>query len=204
MSYLTEAFKQMELLESEQFTFDKDGAAKLETFLDDDMLNDFEAIIDPEAETKEEIKDSYMGDVICRCCICKSLIYKDPEEIVIDEEAQLANIEDECPFCFETGGYEIVGQVAPYEEISVEGADKDTKVEVDGQEVETTTTETDEDDGDNDDEEVLEESLSNLDKLYKAYPELKDSSMGRGRAKRHTRDNEDLEDCQRFPVEGTK
>ena len=89
MSYLTEAFKQMELLESEQFTFDKDGAAKLETFLDDDMLNDFEAIIDPEAETKEDLKDSYMGNVICRCPICKQLNYKDPESIIVDEEEQL-------------------------------------------------------------------------------------------------------------------
>ena len=195
MSYLTEAFKQMELLESEQFTFDKNGATKLANFLDDDMLKDFEAIIDPEAETKEEIKDSYMGNVICRCPICKSLIYRDPEEIVIDEEAQLANIEDECQFCFEAGGYEIVGQVAPYEEVTVE-SEEPVAVEVDGKPVENgdTDPETEED------REPLEEDLSNLEKLYRAYPELKDED----KSKRHARDNEDIEDCQRFPVEGTK
>ena len=198
MSYLTEAFKQMELLESEQFSFDKDGAAKLANFLDDDMLNDFEAIIDPEAETKEELKDSYMGNVICRCPICRSLIYRDPEDIKVDEEEQLANLEEPCPYCFEHGGFEIVGQVAPYEEVTVE-AKEGTKVEVDGQEVDTDP-ETEEDR-----EEVLEESLNEgtiYDKLVKAFPELSDESDVR--ARRHTRDNEDIEDSQRFPVEGTK
>ena len=145
MSYLTEAFKQMELLESEQFTFDKDGAAKLANFLDDDMLNDIEAIIDPEAETKEELKDSYMGNVICRCPICRSLIYRDPEDIKVDEEEQLANLEEPCPYCFEHGGFEIVGQVAPYEEVTVETTgDKDVDIEVDGEKVEIEDTEDEE------------------------------------------------------------
>jgi hypothetical protein len=202
MSYLTEAFKQMELLESEQFTFDKDGATKLANFLDDDMLNDFEAIIDPEAETKEELKDSYMGNVICRCPICRSLIYRDPEEIKVDEEEQLANLEEPCPYCFEHGGFEIVGQVAPYEEVTVEGADENTKVEVDGQEVNTDP------EAEEDREEVLDESLNEgtiYDKLVNAFPELADDSMSEIRSKRrHARDNEDIEDSQRFPVEGTK
>ena len=205
MNYLTEAFKQMELLESEKFTFDKDGAAKLANFLDDDMAIDFETIIDPEAETKEELKSSYMGNVICRCPICRSLIYREPEDIVIDEEEQLANIEEDCPYCFEAGGFEIIGQVAPFKEVTVEGADEGTKVEVDGQEVETTTT----DDGDTDPEteedreEVLEEALSNSEKLFRAFPELRDGAND-VKSSRHARDNEDLEDSQRFPVEGTK
>ena len=201
MSYLTEAFKQMELLESEQFSFDKDGAAKLGNFLDDDMLSDFEAIIDPEAETKEELKDSYMGNVICRCPICRSLIYRDPEAIVIDEKEQLANLEEPCPYCFEHGGFEIVGQVAPYEEVTVEGADEGTKVEVDGQEIDIDS-ETKEDR-----EEILDESLNEgtiYDKLVKAFPELACEVSSDIRARRHTRDNEDIEDSQRFPVEGTK
>lgn len=199
MSYLTEAFKQMELLESEQFSFDKDGAAKLANFLDDDMLNDFEAIIDPEAETKEELKDSYMGNVICRCPICRSLIYRDPEEIKVDEEEQLANLEEPCPYCFEHGGFEIVGQVAPYEEVTVE-AKEGTKVEVDGQEVDT-------DPKTEEDKVSEEESLTEgtiYDKLVKAFPELADEASFDVRARRHTRDNEDIEDSQRFPVEGTK
>lgn len=217
MSYLTEAFKQMELLEGEQFTFDKNGAAKLANFLDDDMLNDFEVIIDPEAETKEEVKDSYMGEVICRCPICKSLIYKNPEEIIVDKEIQLANIEEECPFCFEAGGYEIIGQVAPYEEISIE-SESPVEVKVNGQDVKVKDEDEDDkedrDNAEDEDDDSLEENLSsnknsglkedlsNMEKLYKAYPELKDEAPAKSR--RHTRDNEDIEDSQRFPVEGTK
>ena len=91
MNYLTEAFKQMELLESEKFTFDKDGAAKLANFLDDDMLNDFEAIIDPEAETEEEVEDSYTDKVILDCNVCHSKIYKDPSEIIISDDKECVN-----------------------------------------------------------------------------------------------------------------
>ena len=165
--YLTEAFKQMELIESNEFTYDADGAKELADFMEKDTLDDFEAIIDPEAETTDDLKDSYIGDVICECQICKSKIFKAAEDIKLDnKDSELANVGEACPYCFETDGFKVIGQVAPFEEVTVEtDGDADVKVKVDGKEIET------------DDEDLV---------------------------KRHAKDNEDLEDSQRYPVEGTK
>lgn len=134
-NYLTEAFKELDLLESQSFDVDKKGTSELEDFLEDDSLDDFEVVIDPEAETEEDLQKSYMGKVILMCDVCRSMIYKDPAEIVIDEESQLANVGELCPYCFTGDGYKIVGKVAPYEEVTVE-AEKPVKVKVDGEEVE--------------------------------------------------------------------
>lgn len=134
-NYLTEAFKELDLLESQSFDVDKKGTSELEDFLEDDSLDDFEVVIDPEAETEEDLQKSYMGKVILMCDVCRSMIYKDPAEIVIDEESQLANVGELCPYCFTGDGYKIVGKVAPYEEVTVE-AEKPVEVKVDGEKVE--------------------------------------------------------------------
>lgn len=134
-NYLTEAFKELDLLESQSFDVDKKGTSELEDFLEDDSLDDFEVVIDPEAETEEDLQKSYMGKAILMCDVCHSMIYKDPAEIVIDEESQLANVGELCPYCFTGDGYKVVGKVAPYEEVTVE-AEKPVEVKVDGEEVE--------------------------------------------------------------------
>jgi hypothetical protein len=134
-NYLTEAFKELDLLESQSFDVDKKGTSELEDFLEDDSLDDFEVVIDPEAETEEDLQKSYMGKVILTCDVCHSMIYKDPAEVVVDEESQLANVGELCPYCFTGDGYKVVGKVAPYEEVTVE-AEKPVEVKVDGEEVE--------------------------------------------------------------------
>ena len=113
-NYLKEAFKELELLNEETFSFDKDGAAELKKFYDGDTTDDYESIIDPEAETKDELEDSYEGKVIIACKICHGMQYKDPQDIVIDEESDYVNVGEECPACSAVDGYKIVGQVAPY------------------------------------------------------------------------------------------
>ena len=113
-NYLKEAFKELELLNEETFSFDKDGAAELKKFYDGDTTDDYESIIDPEAETKDELEDSYEGKVIIACKICHGMQYKDPQDIVIDEESDYVNVGEECPACSSVDGYKIVGQVAPY------------------------------------------------------------------------------------------
>lgn len=123
-NYLKEAFKELELLNEETFSFDKDGAAELKKFYDGDTTDDYESIIDPEAETKDELEDSYEGKVIIACKICHGMQYKDPQDIVIDEESDYVNVGEECPACSAVDGYKIVGQVAPYcAECDEEGED---------------------------------------------------------------------------------
>ena len=123
-SYLAEAFEELELVDDDKLTgtfdFDKKGAEDLKKFMEDDTFNDFETVIDPEAETEEDLQDSYIGMGILGCDICHSMIYKPVEEIVIDEETQMANVGECCPYCYERDGFKIIGKVAPFEDISVE------------------------------------------------------------------------------------
>ena len=113
-NYLHEAFQAFKALDEDVFPATADGEEALKKFLDGDNLEDIEVIIDPDAETEDELKQSYVGDVIFKCPICQSMIYKKPEEVNIDEDQGLANIEEECPYCQTAGGFEIVGQVSEY------------------------------------------------------------------------------------------
>ena len=131
-NYLKEAFKELELLDEEVFPFNKDGAADLQKFLDGDITDDTESIIDPEADSEEDLQKSYEGKVIISCKLCHDMQYKDPQDIVIDEESDYVNVGEECPSCSSVDGYKIVGQVAPYcAECDKEGEDvedEETKV----------------------------------------------------------------------------
>lgn len=124
-TYINEAFKRLKMLDEETFNADEQGIEELKDFQDNDELDDTVDIIDPEAETEEELDDNYVGKVILDCCVCHSKIYKDKEDVIVDEESQLANVEEECPFCYTTDGFKIIGEVAPYQDT------EDTEVEVD-------------------------------------------------------------------------
>lgn len=114
MEYLKEAWKSLDSLNEDIFSFDKEGLEELEKFRELDDLNDEEEIIDPEAETEEDLKDSYVGKVIIRCNGCGALIYKDPSEIIIDVDTESANEDEECPNCNNFNGFKVVGEVSEY------------------------------------------------------------------------------------------
>ncbi len=122
--YLTEAFKQMEAFEDSTFKATPDGAKKLQQFLDGDYVDGVETIIDPNADNEEDLQDSYVGKVILNCPVCEAKIYKDVDEVIIDDEADLANVDDECPFCQSLGGFEIIGQVEEFDDNETEEADE--------------------------------------------------------------------------------
>lgn len=138
------AFKVLNLLEEEDFELDAIEDNELKDFLDDEEEETVD-IIDPMAEDEEDVKDSYMDKVVLECSVCHSLIYKDPSEIVEDEESEdgLVNTGDECPYCMSTDGYKIVGQIAPYEttDVTVEVEPKDEEEGEEEVEVEDDTEE---------------------------------------------------------------
>lgn len=111
---LTEAFKALDALNEDTFSVSDDGISKLAAFEQNDDLVDEISVIDPEAETEEDIKDSYVGKVILDCKVCHSKLYKDAEEIELDEEQTSANVGEECPYCYTTDGFDIIGQVATF------------------------------------------------------------------------------------------
>lgn len=138
---LKEAFKELQNLNEDTFSFDKEGIFNLDRFIKaDDQSPDIVNIIDTDAESEKDLKSNYTGKAILRCCVCEQLIYKDPKDIHIDEDLQRANVDEDCPHCGCIGGYEVVGQVAPYVDM------EKTDVTVDGDEVEVkeTSTEADE------------------------------------------------------------
>lgn len=113
MNFLDNAFKSLQRLNEETFDLSAtDTPEELNDFLDKDSEIDTISIIDDEAETEEDIKDSYIGKVILDCNVCHSLLYKDPEEVV--EEGEDVNVDEECPFCYSQSGYKVVGQVKPF------------------------------------------------------------------------------------------
>lgn len=137
VDYLAEAFKALDdvedvtpCLHEEMFTVDSDGLSELADFeVESEKSEDKKRVIDPEAKNEEELKSSYVGKVIIDCNQCHSKVYKDKEDIVIDGDD--VNKEEECPYCFATEGFKVVGEVAPYTEtkVDVEVEDKDTMAE---------------------------------------------------------------------------
>lgn len=159
--YLQEAFQKLKLLESEDFDLSSSmDSAELQDFLGDneEVEDDTIDIIDDDAETEEDVEESYEGKIICECPICHNKFYKDPDEITMDVETEKCNVDEECPICFSTEGYDIIGKVEPLdqaeeeelfgdEDVTVSDDDEDGDIEVDGVEVDTV---------EDDDDEVLE------------------------------------------------
>lgn len=141
---LTEAFKALEMLNEETFKVSDDGIEKLKQFRDDDDISDEIEIIDTEAETEEELQDSYVGKVILDCAVCHSKLYKNKDEVVLNDDETLANVDEECPYCHTPEGFKIIGEVAEFESADEDDDDDSNEVE----EVET-----------EDEEEIKEEGL---------------------------------------------
>lgn len=143
MSYLTEAFKALDALNEETFDVSADGIKKLADFenLDDNV--DETTIFDMDADTEDDIEDSYIGKVIIDCNVCHSKIYKDKDEVVIDDETNNANIDMECPYCYSTDGFKVIGEVAPMNTETDEKVEDDIDIET-HEDSDKPTTETEE------------------------------------------------------------
>lgn len=140
LKYLTEAFQDLNILNEDTFDINADGLTELTSFYNDNDMTDLETVIDPVAQTEEELQDSYIGKAILDCIICQSKIYKDPEEVIISEDGSLANVGEICPYCQSSDGYKVIGQVAEYcphcddEDVKVETDEAEITVDVDKKE----------------------------------------------------------------------
>lgn len=111
--------KRMAVKESQQFSLrDKDemGQAK-EVLTSNKEEESVEQIVDVNAETVDDLKKSYIGSTILQCPVCRTMIYKDPKDLVKPdgenvEGEKLYNLEEDCPHCGAKDGFELVGQVA--------------------------------------------------------------------------------------------
>lgn len=116
MNYLSEAFKKLDFLTEEDFSlYNNDSIDKMGQLLADPGTP-AQDVIDPEAETEDELQDTYIGKVILHCPVCNSMVYKKLEDIVTDDVEELVNVGEECPYCYTSEGFKVIGIVSPFEE----------------------------------------------------------------------------------------
>ena len=167
MSYLNEAFRALDALNEDTFSINDDGIKKLSEFEADTDFEDEVKVIDPDADSEEDLEDSYVGKVILDCCVCHSKLYKDEEDVKISDDEELANIDEECPYCYSTEGFKIIGEVSEFEsEEEKEETDKDDEDEKSDEEEEIEVEE--------DKEEIIEEGLFEKQRAKKS---AKDESL---------------------------
>lgn len=116
MNYLSEAFKKLDFLTEEDFSlYNNDSIDDMGQLLADPGTPS-QDVIDPEAETEDELQDTYIGKVILHCPVCNSMVYKNVEDIVKDDVEELVNVGEECPYCYTSEGFKVIGIVSPFEE----------------------------------------------------------------------------------------
>ena len=111
---LMEAFKALDQLNEDVFSVDAEGIKKLNDFMQNDDSVDELSVFDVDSTEDDVIRDDEEcneGDMILDCCVCHSKVFKPVSEVVVDEESQIANAGEECPYCFSVEGYKIVGEV---------------------------------------------------------------------------------------------
>ena len=107
------------LKESQQFSLrDKDEMVDAKEVLTANKEEEkVEQIVDVNAETVDDLKKSYIGSTILHCPVCRTMIYKDPKDLVKEEGetvegGKLYNKGEDCPHCGAKDGFELIGQVA--------------------------------------------------------------------------------------------
>lgn len=116
MNYLSEAFKKLDFLTEEDFSlYNNDSIDDMGQLLADPGTP-AQDVIDPEAETEDELQDTYIGKVILHCPVCNSMVYKNLEDIIKDDAEELVNVGEECPYCYTSDGFKVIGIVSPFEE----------------------------------------------------------------------------------------
>ena len=178
-NYLNEAFTQLQLLNEEEFNLtDKDSIEDIKSLVDAPVDASID-IIDPDANSEDELSDSYVGKVVLDCSVCHSKIYKDPSEIVIDEVEELANVGEECPYCYTADGFKVLGQIAPFSDDVKPTEDELSEEEAD--DVVEDCKDDDEDDTDDDEDddflEALSEKLSQMNEAEMSDEDKRDNQI---------------------------
>lgn len=160
--------KKRNLKESEKIDIqDDEEIEKGKEILDNNKKADTDSetmkVVDVDAETVDKLKDSYIGNVLLQCPVCRTPIFKKPDLLTQDEEnEELYNVGEQCPHCGSEDGFELVGQVASMD-VETEEEDEETtgkqEVETEDNFEQTVEDEDNEETIETEDEEVTFESL---------------------------------------------
>lgn len=111
---LNEAFKVLNALDEDVFDTSLDGINKLSSVMDADLEDEMVDVIDQDASNTDELQDTYVGKIILNCNVCHSHIFSNKEDVVIDESG-VVNGEELCPYCGESEGFVIIGQIEEFD-----------------------------------------------------------------------------------------
>ena len=90
-------------------------------------LAKIEKIVDLDAESPEDLEPSYAGKTIIQCPQCMTMFYKDPNEIIISEDDEtVCNIGEKCQHCGNESGYNLIGKVAPVDDVELANFEETT------------------------------------------------------------------------------
>lgn len=191
---LTEAFKELKLLEEE--SFDISSTKEIEDakeFVADEDQEEVVEIADIYADEEDELPDSYVGKVILECNVCHSKIFEDADKVDIDEENEAANMEEECPFCFSNDGYKVIGQVAPFGQVEEEIAVEDEIEEPIDDEIEEPLGEVE----DEEETDIVEESYRRKRSRNRKSLKENRNKCKKGNCKNDALDECDLKECDK-------
>ena len=169
MSFLHEAFRQLNMLNEEKFSLDDNSAEELLDINDNsDDVEEVVSIADLDAETPEDIESKdYSGKIIVQCPVCLNDMYKDISELEAEENEDgiyETVEEEECPFCSTTGKLLVVAKTVPFEgddEVEIKVTPKEKEVMDKSNKYCDDKEDCDEEDDDSDDS--LDEDLNNIE-----------------------------------------
>ena len=183
---LLEAFVK---LDEDAFDTTPKGIEDLSNFMDDaDVVDDEIEIIDPdidfgdddtmpEDDEESEEENAHVGQLVLQCNTCNALVYKDKDEVELDEEGNVE--EEECPNCHNVSKFDVIGKICTVDDLEDElEGDEEESEEKEEDESEKPEDESEEevevDDVEVDDEEeeekpIKEESLRRPRKLKESF-----------------------------------
>lgn len=167
LDYINEAFKSLESINEDLFTTDYEGIRGLSDFMGSDVDEKI-SIIDMDAETEDDLQDSYIGKIICDCNVCHSHVFKSRDEITIDDDG-VVDIEDDCPMCGEHNGFVIIGEIKEFDPNAEEKSVTEEPAEKAAEGSAEKAADEQPEDAETEKDEALEESINESPRKFKPH-----------------------------------
>lgn len=77
----------------------------------DEEVDEVEEVEDPVIDEEPEAEEAML---VLECAKCGGLVIKAEADVKVDDDTDLANMDDACQYCEEAAGYTVIGTFTPY------------------------------------------------------------------------------------------